>query len=332
MIDEQRIRAGGGVRLEQVVKRFGDVEALRGISFSAAPGQVLGLLGPNGAGKTTAVRILATLIEPDEGRATVAGHDVATEPDAVRRALGLTGQFAAVDDVLTGRENLVLFAQLRGLKRVEARTRAEQLLDAFSLTDAGDQRAATYSGGMRRRLDLATSLVVEPQVLVLDEPTTGLDPRSRIALWDQVRQLRDRGLTVLLTTQYLEEADLLADHVVVIDHGAVVAEGTPAELKSRIGGVALEVVVADPRRLEDVSSAISRHGLHPNLHRDRSAVTAATAGSDTSSWQLLAALGDELGRAGIDVDDLGLRRPTLDDVFLALTGVAPEHGDAGVAP
>lgn len=314
-----------GIRLEGVVKRFGSTEALRGASFGAAPGRVLGVLGPNGAGKTTAVRILATLIEPDAGQVTVAGYDVVEQPEAVRRALGLTGQFAAVDDVLTGRENLVLFGRLRGLGKREARDRAEHLLGAFDLADSADQRVGTYSGGMRRRLDLAASLVVEPKVLVLDEPTTGLDPRSRMALWEQVRSLRASGLTVLLTTQYLEEADLLADDVVVIDHGRVVAQGSPAELKARVGGVAVEVVVADAARLEEAAAVLEAHGVQPILDRERNGLTASTVGAGRDAWQVLAAVGEGLGRSGIEVEDLGLRRPTLDEVFLALTGSVPDE-------
>ncbi len=315
--------------MDGIVKRFGETEALAGLSFAAEPGTVLGVLGPNGAGKTTAVRILATLIEPDDGRAYVAGNDVSQRPQEVRRALGLTGQFAAVDDVLTGRENLVLFARLRGLRRAEAAERAEELLTALDLSDAADLRVGTYSGGMRRRLDLASSLVVVPEVLVLDEPTTGLDPRSRIALWDQVRALRGHGVTVLLTTQYLEEADLLADHIVVIDHGVVVAHGSPAALKARVGGVAVEVVLADPGQLETTASILARTGLQPSLHRERGAVTASVAGSARSSWELLAGLGRQLTAAEVEVEDLALRRPTLDEVFLALTGEpGPDHHGA----
>lgn len=315
-----------GVQFDGIAKRFDATDALRGVTFRAEPGSVLGLLGPNGAGKTTAVRVMATLIEPDSGHATVAGHDVVHEPAAVRRALGLTGQFAAVDEVLTGRENLVLFARLCGLNRVEARDRAEALLDTFDLADAGPQRVGSYSGGMRRRLDLAASLVVEPEVLVLDEPTTGLDPRSRTSLWDLVRGLKDRGITVVLTTQYLEEADQLADDIVVIDHGEVVATGTPAELKARVGGVAVQAVATDPSRVDDLADAVRALGLHPSVHVERAAVTASTAGSDRTAWELLAALGAAASTHAIELDDLALRRPTLDEVFLELTGSAHRAG------
>lgn len=239
-----------------------------------------------------------------------------SDPAAVRRRLGLTGQFAAVDEQLTGTENLVLFGRLRGLDRTAANARAEELLDLFDLSEAAGQRLSVYSGGMRRRLDLAVSLVVEPSVLVLDEPTTGLDPRSRFALWDIVRALRERGITVLLTTQYLEEADQLADDIVVIDRGTVVAKGTAAELKSRIGTTAVVVTPADPTRLDEVSAVMSQVGLTPTVRPETATVVAPAP----DGWASLAAVGSELERARIGVDDIGLRPPSLDEVFLALTG------------
>jgi daunorubicin resistance ABC transporter ATP-binding subunit len=313
-----------GVVVTGLVTRFGDVVALDGIELRAERGTVLGLLGPNGAGKTTTVRVLSTLLLPDEGSVRVGGHDVVHDPAAVRQLLGLTGQFAAVDDELTGTENLVLFGRLRGLSKADARQRAEELLESFDLVDAAAQRVGTYSGGMRRRLDLAVSLVTEPEVLVLDEPTTGLDPRSRMALWDQVRSLRDRGITILLTTQYLEEADVLADRIVVIDQGRVVAEGTPGELKQRIGGVAVHVTITDPDRLGEVEAILAAEGLQVNVHPESSAASAAAASPSRSGWDLLAAVGESLAAAGIEIEDLGLRRPSLDEVFLALTGSEAE--------
>jgi ABC-2 type transport system ATP-binding protein len=322
------MRTSSGVSARGLAKRFDDVDALADVSFEVPPGTVLGLLGPNGAGKSTTVRILATLIAPDGGSAQVAGHDVVEAPGDVRRCLGLTGQFAAVDEQLTGVENLVLFGRLRGLTKAAAVDRAAELLAMFELLDAEDQRVATYSGGMRRRLDLGVSLVVEPSVLVLDEPTTGLDPRSRFALWDVVRELRERGMTVLLTTQYLEEADQLADEIVVIDRGSVVAEGTAAQLKSRVGDTAVEVTVADLSRLDDVASIMAASGLVPATSLATASVTAAAP----SGWATLAVVGEQVQRAGIDIDDIGLRRPSLDEVFLALTGhAASDEGDTATA-
>jgi ABC-2 type transport system ATP-binding protein len=309
---------------EGLVKRFGDTVALDGLDLAAQAGTVLGLLGPNGAGKTTAVRILATLLPADGGRAAVAGHDVASEPEAVRRSLGLTGQFAAVDDALTGRENLVWFGRLRGLPKRAAGERADELLAGFDLLDAADQRVRAYSGGMRRRLDLAASLVVEPEVLVLDEPTTGLDPRSRLALWDVVVGLRDRGVAVLLTTQYLEEADRLADRIAVVDRGRVIAEGTARQLKERVGGAAIAVVAADRADLPAIGDVVALiTGAEPVVDAAAARVTAPVA----DGVGVLAGVAAGLRDRALDVADLGVHRPSLDDVFLALTGQSAGAGD-----
>ncbi|MEM7091736.1 MAG: ATP-binding cassette domain-containing protein [Actinomycetota bacterium] len=305
--------AGGGVRVEALTKSFGEVHALAGVTFEARPGTVLGLLGPNGAGKTTTVEILATLVQPDSGTATIAGHSVVDEPDAVRERIALTGQFAAVDEVLTGRENLEMFARLRGLGRGEAAARADLLLDQFSLAEAGERRSGTYSGGMRRRLDIAASLVVPPAVLFLDEPTTGLDPRSRAEVWEAVRELRDGGLTVILTTQYLEEADQLADDIVVLNHGRIVASGTPAELKGQLGATSCAVTLVDAAQLPSVAERLQAFG-ETTVDAETGSVTVANAGADE-----LVSIVTALGEAGVAVADVSLRQPTLDDVFFALT-------------
>ncbi|MFB8353959.1 ATP-binding cassette domain-containing protein [Streptomyces niveus] len=304
---------------EGLEKRFGDVHALRGLDLAVAPGTVCGVLGPNGAGKTTAVRVLTTLTGPDGGSATVAGHDIVKEASAVRAAIGVAGQYASVDTELTGRENLRLFAKLLRLRGAAGRARADELLERFELGQAADRAARTYSGGMRRRLDLASSLLVPPRVLFLDEPTTGLDPRSRGQIWTAVRELADEGTTVLLTTQYLEEADRLADDIVLIDHGRAAHSGTPAALKSRIGAYA-EVVVA-----EDATEAVlvaaagvldQLTGAEPVIDRARRAVGAvASDGTPT-----LPRIVRELDAAGVPVIDASLRPPTLDEVFLRLTG------------
>ncbi|MEM8902926.1 MAG: ATP-binding cassette domain-containing protein [Actinomycetota bacterium] len=304
---------GAGIEVEGVVKRFGDHAALDGVTFHVEAGEVVGLLGPNGAGKTTAVNVLATLLRPDAGIARVAGYDVVADPDAVRRSISLTGQFASLDDVLTGFENLVLFGRLRELSRSDARAKAGELLERFSLADAGDRPVSTYSGGMRRRLDLAASLVVPTPVLFLDEPTTGLDPRSRAELWGVVRELRDGGLTVVLTTQYLEEADQLAERIVVLDRGSVVAEGTPNELKSRAGGQACVVAPVDAQRLDEVAALLADLG-EVGLDRELGTATLPDTGP-----ALLTEVLRRLGEAGIEVADISLRRPTLDEVFLQLT-------------
>jgi ABC-2 type transport system ATP-binding protein len=308
---------GDVVVAEGLRKRFGDTTALDGLDLRVARGSVTGLLGPNGAGKTTVVRILATLARPDGGRATVAGFDVVAQAPQVRRAVALAGQFAAVDEKLTGRENLRIFCALYRLPGRQARRRADELLGRFGLTGAADRLVSTYSGGMRRRLDLASSLIIAPQVLFLDEPTTGLDPRSRIEMWDSVRQLAAEGTTVLLTTQYLDEADHLADRIVVIDHGKVIAGGAPDELKSRAGGDQLEVTVGDDRDIDPVASCLRRvTSSEPVVDRPRRTVSAPVPGGFAG----LAAVVRELDRFGIAVEDLTVRRATLDDVFLQLTG------------
>jgi ABC-2 type transport system ATP-binding protein len=305
------------IEVDGLEKRFGETSALAGVDLRVARGTVVGLLGPNGAGKTTIVRILATLSKPTGGRATVAGFDVVRQAPQVRRTVALAGQYAAVDEALTGRENLRIFCGLYHLGGRESRRRTEELLDRFELGHAANRLVRTYSGGMRRRLDLASSLIVSPAVLFLDEPTTGLDPRSRIEMWQSVQQLAEGGTTVLLTTQYLDEADQLADRVVVIDTGRVIAEGTPNELKSRVGGDQLEVAVADERALWDAAAHLERvAAAPPELDRRHLTASVALAGG----FDGLAAAVRELDRAGIAIKDLTVRRPTLDDVFLRLTG------------
>ena len=310
---------------EGLEKRFGDVRALRGLDLAVPEGTVCGVLGPNGAGKTTAVRLLTTLLAPDAGTARVAGHDVVRAPHAVRRHIGVTGQDASVDTELTGRENLRLFARLHRLTRPAGRARADALLERFDLTGAADRSVSTWSGGMRRRLDLAASLVTSPRVLFLDEPTTGLDPKSRLRIWDAVRELAARGTTVLLTTQYLEETDQLADHIVLIDHGRAAVTGTPAELKATIGSYA-EVVTEDPAALS--AAAVVLAGLtggEPALDHERLSVGASVTGRTLTLPRLVR----EMDAAGVAVTDAGLRAPTLDEVFLRLTGdgPAPETAD-----
>ena len=300
-----------------LVKRYGDVTALGGLDVVATEGMVLGLLGPNGAGKTTAVAILATLLEPDEGTAIVAGADVLADPMAVRRRIGLSGQYAAVDEHLTGYENLDMIGRLYRLGRDQSRVRARELLDVFDLTEAGDRPVKTYSGGMRRRLDLAGALVARPPVIFLDEPTTGLDPRSRLDLWGVLRQLVADGATLLLTTQYLEEADQLADDIVVIDHGREIAHGTADELKNMVGGERIEVTVAEVDHIADARHILAALAVGEirSDERSRSLTVPISGGAPV----LTAAL-RELDSAGVAVQDVGLRRPTLDDVFLSLTG------------
>jgi ABC transporter DrrB family efflux protein len=319
-------RGGPAIRVEGVAKRFGETQALAGVDLEVPEGAVFGLLGPNGAGKTTLVRILSTLVRPDSGRAEILGHDVAQEPAAIREQIALTGQFAAVDELLTGRENLEMFGRLFDLSREEAAARADRLLRDFDLADAGDRPARTYSGGMRRRLDLCSSLLTRPRILFLDEPTTGLDPRSRNQIWAAIRDLQRGGTTLLLTTQYLEEADQLAERIAVIDNGRVIAAGTGNELKDQVGGQILEVELADASQRELAQQTLTRVGCgdpEPDERPDRLTMPAPRDG-----LELIEDAAAELRREGIRVSDLGLRRPTLDDVFLQLTGAPPgEDGD-----
>ncbi|GAA2593159.1 ATP-binding cassette domain-containing protein [Actinomadura fulvescens] len=306
---------------EGLHKRFGRTHALRGLDLRVPAGTVCGVLGPNGAGKTTAVRILATLCEPDAGHARIAGHDVVREADRVRALIGLAGQYAAVDEKLTGRGNLRMFGRLYHLPRREARRRADELLERFGLAEAADRQVSGYSGGMRRRLDLITSLILRPRVLFLDEPTTGLDPRSRGEIWDSVRELVADGTTVLLTTQYLDEADRLADDIAVVDHGRVVASGTPDRLKATIGD-RLDVVLADSSMLREAATVMHRlAGTDPTMS-DVDALSVPLA----SGGVRLADVVRELDGAGVAVADVSLRRPTLDEVFLRLTDRAADRG------
>lgn len=307
------------VEVEGITKSFGRTQALRGISFSAARGEVLGVLGPNGAGKTTTVNIMSTLLRPDSGRAVIAGHNVVTDGAGVRSKIMLTGQYAALDELLTGRENLLMFGRLMGLPKRVAKDRAQELLEDFSLGYAGDRRVGTYSGGMRRRIDIACGLVVPPEVVFLDEPTTGLDPRSRQGIWDLVKGFRQQGITTILTTQYLEEADVLSDRIVVIDNGTVIAEGTADELKARTGGSYCEIVPLDLHQIPAVLEALG--SLVPAEYRatltpDSDRITVpAPDGARTLAEALR-----RLDMTGIDLVDIALRRPSLDDVFLSLTG------------
>lgn len=306
------------VSVRGISKSFGSVMALRDVSFEVGRGDVVGLLGPNGAGKTTMVDILSTLTRPDEGRASIAGFDVVSEPADVRRSIMLTGQQVALDDVLTGRENLVLFGRLQGLRKSAARNRATELLATFDLVTAADRRVGTYSGGMRRRIDIACGLVVRPEVVFLDEPTTGLDPRSRQTIWDLVAGFKDLGISTLLTTQYLEEADALSDRVIVIDHGVIVAEGTADELKERTGGSYCEIVPRDINDLPAIADALG--SLLPE--QNRSALTAASDRIAIPAPRGPGTLAEALSRldsANIELTDIALRRPSLDDVFLSLT-------------
>ncbi|MFD1939691.1 ATP-binding cassette domain-containing protein [Nonomuraea mangrovi] len=303
------------IRAEGLVKRYGDMVALNGVDLEVPVGRVVGVLGPNGAGKTTTVRILATLMRPDGGHATVGGYDVVKDPVRVRSLIGLTGQYASVDESLSGSENLVLLGRLLNLSTRQAKARAAELLERFELTDAAARPIATFSGGMRRRLDLAASLVGRPQVLYLDEPTTGLDPHTRNEVWDVVRGLVADGSTVLLTTQYLEEADQLADRITVIDQGRVVAEGRPGELKRRVGGQILHVRPTLPGDLDAVSRILTELTGHtPDRDENTGLLTVPAVDS-----MLVSALVRRLDAAGITADEVGLRLPSLDEVFLALT-------------
>ncbi|MCH0541812.1 ATP-binding cassette domain-containing protein [Streptomyces sp. MUM 203J] len=323
----------GAIHAEGLVKTFGDVRALDGVDLDVPEGTVLGLLGPNGAGKTTTVRVLTTLLKPDSGRAVVAGLDVLKQPNEVRRAIGLSGQFAAVDEYLTGRENLQMVGQLYQMSGKAAKARAVELLERFHLSDAADRPAKTYSGGMRRRLDLAAALVVSPPVMFMDEPTTGLDPRNRQELWDVIQELVAGGTTLLLTTQYLEEADHLAHEICVVDHGRVIARGTADQLKARTGGERVEVVVHTPGQIATGREVLTRFRQEGSgsvaVEEHTRKLTVPVAGGA----KLLAEVIRELDARGVEIDDIGLRRPTLDDVFISLTGHAaespPENGEGG---
>jgi len=320
---QPRILGDAIVEAAGLHKRFGSVRALQGVDLTVQRGTICGLLGPNGAGKTTAVRILATLLRPDGGTARVGGYDVARDPDKVRPLLGLTGQYAAVDEELTGHENLVLVARLLELSRAQARRRAGELLERLDLAQAGGRPVRTYSGGMRRRLDLAASLIGRPPVLVLDEPTTGLDPRSRIEVWELVRTLVAEGTTVLLTTQYLEEADRLAAQIAVLDHGRVIEHGTPAALKARVGGQTLDVRPAERAQLQQVAAIMAQvTGATPTQDGDGGMVS-VPVDSRLAGSQALTAVAHRLEQAGIAVTEVGLRLASLDEVFLALTGHRP---------
>ncbi len=321
---------GNAIEAVGLVKRYGDVTALAGLDLVVPEGTILALLGPNGAGKTTAVSILTTLLEPDEGEATVAGADLRRDPHLVRTRIGLSGQTAALDEQLTGFENLDMIGRLYHLGKTRSRARATELLERFDLTEAATRPVKTYSGGLRRRLDLAGALVAEPLVLFLDEPTTGLDPRSRTDLWHMIRELVGRGTTLLLTTQYLEEADRVADDIVVIDHGRKIAHGTARELKRTIGGERIEVTVSEAARLGEVRELLVAHAAG-DIQVDEEARTLVAPVADGAA--ALTQVVRHLGAEQIAVDDIGLRRPTLDDVFLSITGHhAEEAGQDDAAP
>ena len=315
LIDMSSPSSRPAIEAVDLVKHFGQTVAVDGVSFTVPTGSVLGMLGPNGAGKTTTVRMMTTLTTPTSGTARVAGHDVLREPDAVRRSMGLTGQAATVDELLTGRENLRLIGALYGLSSGYIKQASDDLLERFSLTDAGNRVVKTYSGGMRRRLDLAVSLIATPPVLFLDEPTTGLDPRSRVELWDVLRVLVKDGTTLLLTTQYLEEADQLADRIVVIDRGRVIAEGTPLQLKDQAGQAALVVTVSRAEQLPMAEGML--RGLVPEVHVEPGARKLTAPADGLQDVTRVAAV---FAESEIELDDLGLKRPSLDDVFLHLTG------------
>jgi ABC-2 type transport system ATP-binding protein len=306
-----------------LMKSFGSVRAVDGVDLAVRSGSVYGVLGPNGAGKTTTIRMLATLLRPDDGSARVLGHDIVHEADAVRGLVSLTGQLASVDEDLTGGENLILLGRLLGLKRTHAKTRAGELLEAFGLADAAGRLVKHYSGGMRRRLDIAASLVVTPQLMFLDEPTTGLDPRSRNQVWDIIRALVAEGTTILLCTQYLDEADNLADGIAVIDHGRVIAEGTPGQLKASVGSGALHVRLLDPEQRPEAERVLERELGSVHLEPDPAALSASCADADRAAEAVAA-----LSRSSVRIGSFSLGQPTLDEVFLALTGHTAEDQTA----
>lgn len=308
------------IAVKGLKKSYGKLEVLKGVDFSVKQGSIVALLGPNGAGKTTTVRILSTLLQSDAGELVINGFDVKKEADKVRTVIGLTGQSAAVDELLTGRENLIMMGRLYRLTPESAKARAEELLEEFDLSKAADRPAKTYSGGMRRRLDLAVSLIATPPVIFLDEPTTGLDPRSRIAMWDIIKSLVAKGTTLLLTTQYLEEADQLADRIVVIDHGVVIAEGTPSELKSKIGNDRLELIFADKKAFDKATKVLGKRVVETN--DKECAITVMIVDANTDVRSALDALND----AKVRVVSMAIYKPTLDDVFLSLTG-KPKQSD-----
>jgi ABC-2 type transport system ATP-binding protein len=313
------LQGAPAIEAQGLVKTFGDVRAVDGVDLTVAGGSVYGVLGPNGAGKTTTIRMLATLLRPDGGSARVLGHDIVSEAEHVRRAVSLTGQLASVDEDLTGRENLILLGLLLGLRRGAAKSRAQELLDAFGLEEAAGRLVKNFSGGMRRRLDIAASIVVTPRLMFLDEPTTGLDPRSRNQVWDIIRELQEAGTTILLCTQYLDEADQLADRIAVIDHGTVIAEGTPGQLKASVGSGALKVRLLDPEQRPEAEELLRRELGHVNLEADPAALTATCADADRGALAVA-----DLARSGVRVADFSLGQPSLDEVFLALTGHTAE--------
>lgn len=308
--------------ISDLKKSFKNVDVLKGINLKVEKGSMLALLGPNGAGKTTTVRILSTLLKPDSGTVTVNGFDVNKDADDIRSTIGLTGQYAAVDDLLTGRENIEMFGRLYHLSKADSKKRAVELLEQFDLTDAADRAAKTYSGGMRRRLDLAASLVATPPIVFLDEPTTGLDPRSRLAMWDVIEKLKANGTTILLTTQYLEEADKLADRVAVIDNGTVIAEGTADELKAKVGKERLEIVIHEDSDFKKATEAIT--GNNEKDDEDNRTISISTDNNVEDTKRVL----NEMQTAGIKLESLSLHKPTLDDVFLQLTGHSAEDTTA----
>jgi ABC-2 type transport system ATP-binding protein len=312
------------IRAEGLIKHFGDTKAVDGVDLTVETGTVTALLGPNGAGKTTVVRMLTTLLRPDGGLAEVAGLDLTKDPNGVRARIGLTGQDTAVDELLTGRENLILIGRLARMEKGAVAKRSDELLTRFDLHDAADRNAGTYSGGMRRRLDLAASMIASPDILFLDEPTTGLDPRSRLDMWEQIEELVEQGTTVLLTTQYLDEADQLADEIIVIDHGKVIARGTSTELKDQVGGERLEFKLADAEKLASATATLKASDVEI-VGSDDEELTVTVALTDGATQ--VARLIDKVEDGGTSVDEVFIHRPTLDDVFLTLTGEHVEHAD-----